>query len=125
MFRILSINVNGLRSFSKRAAVFHWINEKKFDCVLLQETHCSNDFEAKQWEKHWGGVGFWNNGTSSSNGVAILLTKEFKDMVRLHDHVKGNVDLKGRLLSLDCNLDDKMYRVTNIYSPNDPSTIIL
>ncbi|WAR01917.1 hypothetical protein MAR_008475 [Mya arenaria] len=55
MFKVVSINVNGLRNNLKRVAVFNWIKDNDYDFALLQETHCSTDFEAKIWSSQWNG----------------------------------------------------------------------
>ena len=71
--RICSLNVNGIRDRSKRAQLFTWLKIKKFDIVLLQETHCKSYGDSKLWEKEWGGVCFWSFGGSRSRGTCIMV----------------------------------------------------
>ena len=39
--QLVTINVNGLRDNRKRELVFNWLVSKKYDCICLQETHCT------------------------------------------------------------------------------------
>lgn len=122
MYNIVSINVNGLRGFNKRAAIFNWIKEKRFDFALLQETHCKNDFEAKQWGKLWNGKCFWNHGSSASKGVAILVSKKLTNVTRINLNTDlGSNDIIGRFISVECQLEENnAYTISNVYTPNDP-----
>ena len=73
MVRFGSINVNGLRNDKKRQNVFNWLKSKKYDVILLQETHCENSTEEYEWAKDWNGTSLWCNGTRLSKGVAVLI----------------------------------------------------
>jgi exonuclease III len=51
---VLSMNVRGLFSNSKkRADVFDWAKSKHASIVCFQETHSNNNIE-KYWEDEWG-----------------------------------------------------------------------
>ena len=39
--KLATINVNELRDNRKRELVFKWLALKKYDCICLQETHCT------------------------------------------------------------------------------------
>ena len=39
---IATFNANGLRQTYKRKAVFHYLKQKKYDVILLQETHSTS-----------------------------------------------------------------------------------
>jgi len=58
---------------------------------------------------------FWNNGTSQSRGVAILIKK------CLYIKTENvNKDNDGRLISLTAFLsDDQTYQLTAVYAPNN------
>lgn len=47
--RLLSLNVNGLRSADKRRTLFSLLHRDRWDVVLLQETHHTDDAEAQAW----------------------------------------------------------------------------
>ena len=38
-FKLVSLNVPGLRSIDKRKALFMWLTKQKADIVFLQETY--------------------------------------------------------------------------------------
>jgi exonuclease III len=116
MLFIASVNSNGLRNNNKRSLVFNWLKQKKYDVVLLQETHCNNDVESKNWANEWGGTCFWNNANSSSKGVGIMI----KDKLSLNIKNTKSLDEKGRLLSVDIQLsDNQTYTLASVYAPNN------
>ena len=47
--RLLSLNVNGLRSASKRSSLFTLLRRDRWDVVLLQETHHTDEAEGQAW----------------------------------------------------------------------------
>ncbi len=55
--------------------LFASLLKKRFDVVLLQETHHKSESEGESWPRrqNWFGPSFWSHGTSSSQGVAILV----------------------------------------------------
>ncbi|KAK3091078.1 hypothetical protein FSP39_016969 [Pinctada imbricata] len=114
---LATLNVNGLRNREKRNNLFYWLKKKNYDVIALQETHCT-DSETAQWENEWksigGGESYWNNGTSASKGVGILVGKniafEIKEIKR---------DKQGRIGIYEVKKDEKeLFRIINIYSPN-------
>ena len=56
--RIGSLNINGGRDRGKRGMVAELNRTKNIDVLLLQETHSSADNEI-DWERGWGGSGFF------------------------------------------------------------------
>ena len=44
-FKLVSLNVRGLRSINKRKALFMWLTKQKADIVFLQETYSSIEDE--------------------------------------------------------------------------------
>ena len=44
-FKLLSLNVRGVRAATKRKALFTWLNERRYDIIFLQETCSSADVE--------------------------------------------------------------------------------
>ena len=43
---ISSFNVNGLTDNKKRHSIFHWFDKNNFGIILVQETHCKDEFES-------------------------------------------------------------------------------
>ena len=44
-FKLLSLNVRGIRSATKRKALFMWLEEQKADIIFLQETYSTPEIE--------------------------------------------------------------------------------
>ena len=51
--KIGTFNVRGLANHSKRRKIFHFLNQREFDVVFLQETHSTKKYE-KYWRSSWG-----------------------------------------------------------------------
>ena len=45
-FKLLSLNVRGIRSPSKRKAIFLWLEKQKQDIIFLQETYSTSEVKA-------------------------------------------------------------------------------
>ena len=103
--RLLSLNVNGLRSADKRRTLFSLLHRDRWDVVLLQETHHTDDTEAQAWTQegphglrpNWSGPSFWCHGSPTSRGVAIFLrpAADIADITLRHQAEDG------RALSID------------------------
>ena len=114
--KLVTINVNGLRDNRKRELVFNWLVSKKYDCICLQETHCTG-VNINRWEREWktqgGGASAWLCGSSESKGVAILLSKHFAFDINFNFS-----DKTGRLLTCEINTENAVFHIFNIYAPN-------
>ena len=111
LLTIVSFNVNGLRNNLKRKTIFHFLKMKKFDFILLQETH-SNHTDEKLWKCEWGGDIFHSHGTNHCNGVAILVKKSLK-----YEQTATYIDQTGRILLIEIKLNDKVFVIGNVYAP--------
>ena len=110
---IVTLTVNGMRDYNKRNAIFQWCKKQKIDIVCLQETHCSNDV-IDLWSKEWGSKCIWNNGTSSSRGVAMLFSKNFN--LKYEEVYK---DVNGRILICSVTFSESYkFSLANVYLPN-------
>ena len=69
-FKLLSLNVRGIRSFEKRKSVFNWLRKSRADICFLQETYSTKEVEM-MWKKQWKGDIFFPHGSSHSKGVLI------------------------------------------------------
>ena len=120
--RLLTLNVNGLRSSpEKRRQLFHGLRQGNFDIICLQETHHSCEAEAQKWLQEgsgpgsaWLGPSFWCHYTTASRGVAILFTATlpFTEMRRVHS------DLSGRTLRVDFTIHGTAFTVGCVYAPS-------
>ena len=111
-FRILSLNVRGIRSFDKRKALFLWLTKGKSDIIFLQETYSPPDVE-KFWKSQWRGDIFFSYGTEHSRGVMILVKEKFDcDIEELQE------DEQGKFIILKGVIPGYRFVFVNIYSPN-------
>ena len=90
--------------------IFHFLKMKKFDFILLQETH-SNQTDEKLWKCEWGGDIFYSHGTNHCNGVAILVKKSLK-----YEQTATYVDQTGRILLIEIKFNDKVFVIGNVYA---------
>lgn len=109
--KIVSINVNGLNISRKRRSIFDHLRKTGADVCLLQETHGSQ-VSATLWKKEWGAPAFFNNGSQSSRGVAILVSRKSPINV-----LQITADDDGRVICMDLELDGKIYTVGSFYAP--------
>ena len=63
--KLLSLNVRGIRSTTKRKALFTWLNERKYDVIFLQETYSIVDVE-DIWKTQWQGKLHFIHGSNPS-----------------------------------------------------------
>ena len=114
--KLVSLNVNGLHSNTKREKVFEYLGNLNADMYLLQETHSTPE-AVKTWQTDWKGNSFWNSGPDfKSSGVAILLkqNQQFKILNTRNDN-------QGKTMSLTFEYDKQLIQVINIYGPTRPT----
>ena len=111
-FKLLSLNVRGIRSLEIRKALFIWLNKQKADIIYLQETYSLQDIE-NIWRTQWSGKMFFAHGSNHSCGVMTLIRKDldFEDKSCLCDPV-------GRFIILNATVQGVKYVFANIYAPN-------
>lgn len=109
--KVVSMNVNGLNSPTKRRAIFDHLRKAKVDVYLLQETHSTTNTE-KIWGQEWGAPAFFCNGSKSSRGVAILVSRDL-----LFTLQNSNADEDGRILCIDMMVNEVTYTLASIYAP--------
>ena len=71
-FKLLSLNVRGIRSFEKRKGMFNWLRKSGADICFLQETYSTKEVEII-WKKQWKGDMFFSHGSFHSKGVLVLV----------------------------------------------------
>ncbi len=97
-FKLLSFNVKGIRDGTKRNAVFEWLQIKKADIYLLQETHSAKDDESS-WNRQWGNNAIYSHGTNHSKGVAIFFNPKLDYQI-----IEQIVDENGRFILININI---------------------
>lgn len=71
-----TINIHGAQFATKIASLFHLLELKKLDVVLIQETQSDEDNEGA-WRKEWSRQLFLSHKLSNSAGVGILFSTAF------------------------------------------------
>jgi len=74
-FKIVSINVRGLRDAKRRVSLFNWLRRQHFDVIFIQETHSEVDCEIK-WQNEWGGKIIMSHGSNNSKGTMIMFRRD-------------------------------------------------
>ena len=112
-FKVLSLNVRGLRERVKRKSVFAYLREQKCDVFFLQETYCQKE-DAKIWCSEWGGKIFLTHGTTHSKGACILLKPNLG--VSLDNEYS---DSEGRVVLINARVNKQRLSLCNIYAPTE------
>ena len=109
-FKLLSLNVRGIRSSTKRKAL--WLGERKYDIVFLQETYSTIDIESV-WRTQWQGKLHFSYGSNHSCGVMILV----RDDLDFKLHLVRSDD-NGRYIIMEADVQGSSFLFVNIYAPN-------
>ena len=118
--RVLSWNVNGLTHYIKRKKVLSYLQSKRADIALLQETHL-NDLESSKLQHDWVGRVIYSSHTSPSEegggpsrkcGVAILLRKSLSATI-----IKTWSDAEGRYVFAKLKIGARVLCVGSVYAP--------
>ena len=109
-----SLNCEGLHNRQKQVLVRNYCKDKKIDILFLQETHINSKQLTSEITKIFDCQTFWTFGTNRSKGCAIFIFNNNDITVDRHYH-----DFDGRLLFVDVTLDDRCFRLINVYCPND------
>ena len=99
-FKLASLNVQGIRSSTKRKALFTWLNERKYDIIFLQETYSTVDVEYI-WKTQWKGKLYFSHGSNHSRGVMVL--------------VRGDLDFE--LISINSDDDGRSIVIKKLNEP--------
>ena len=105
---IASLNIRGLQDNNKRKRIFQTICNSKFDAILLQETH-STDEDVVLWKKHWTGPAFFSL-LNSTKGRAAIVCKESKNFKVEFE----NSDETGRIILVTVEMQKNKLQIINI-----------
>lgn len=109
-----TLNINGMRAKQSQYEVKCIIDRYKLDILLLQETHIDSKVLASFLEHEYNCKAIWSFGTNKIAGVGILLFSSIDYKIS-----KYEIDLDGRLIVLDLDIEGQSYRIINLYAPND------
>ena len=111
---IASLNAQGLQDNNKRKIIFQTFCNSKFDIILLQETH-STDEDVILWTKDWRDHASLSSLNSTKSGVAILCKESENFKVEF-----GNSGKAGCIILVTVETQKNKFQLTNIYPPNIP-----
>ena len=111
-FKLLSLNVRGLRDFKKRKTIINWIMKQKADIIFLQETYSTPDI-VTHWKYQWKGNMYFSHGSNKSKGVLILIKKDIEFKLK---NIK--IDTNGRFIVAQCEIQNSPFVLTNVYASN-------
>ena len=106
--KILSLNCRGLNNTLKRRMLFKQFLE--YNICSLQETYV-NQKNVSLWKQDWRGEFVYVDGTSNSNGLIILINKNFS-----YNNLK-ELKVNGRCLGITFTHNDKEFAIFNMYAP--------
>ena len=117
--RLVTINVQGLRSTDARLVFFSWLVCFCPDIVCVQESHATSTIEMYDWvEEHNACVQprfrykcVSSPGSARSAGVAILFKPKFEVISSKRDDV-------GRLVVAEFSSNNLIFQVMCLYAPN-------
>ena len=112
-FKLLSLHVRGVVDNRKRRKVYSWLHKQEADIMLLHKTH-STTVNEKLWANEWGRRIIYRHDTNLSRGVAILFKKNLDYVI-----AKKRLDCEGCFVFLDLSIQDKKYKLLNIYASNN------
>ena len=107
--KIISLNCRGLNNSLKRRMLFKQFLD--FHICSLQETYITEK-QASSWKHDWRGEFIYCNGTSNSNGLIILVNKNFS-----YSNLT-EIKVNGRCLGISFTHNEKEFVVFNIYAPS-------
>ena len=118
MLNFVSFNCNGLNDVRKLNCIFSLCNESFYDIICLQETFWCDTFieRIKRDKSVWEGEILYSNGINNRQGVAIMISKRFKNVFSV---VKKE---SGRFIHIKGKVEDQYLNIYNIYAPNDINT---
>ena len=106
------MNVRGIRSATKRKALFMWLKEQKSDIIFLQETYSTAEVE-DIWRTQWQGKLFFSHGTCHSCGVMVLVRGDLD-----FNLISIRTDDEGRYIVLEAEVQGANFLLVNVYVPN-------
>ena len=112
---VLSANCQGLRDKKKQTDVINYLSRKNPSFLCQQDTHWTNEDE-KYIKNLWNGKCIINGNRTNSRGVAILINTNIEYSVK-----KIHEDQNGNLLMLDISINNMIFRLFNVYTPNTDS----
>ena len=111
--KIMSLNCRGLGDQRKRRDVIHYIRNKNYSIIFLQETHLTAK-TIPYFDSLWRGKAYHSCLSSRSRGTSILISSNLQ--------YTAITDIKadcGNYVIVVCKINTESYAFVNIYGPNE------
>lgn len=114
-FRIITLNVRGLKNARKRKMVYEFLLHYNFDVCLLQEVHLKDEGDIDLFTEEWrGGESAWSIGGVHGTGVGVLCGNK---SIRIKE---SYTLIQGRVMVVDVEKSGMQNRIINVYAHVDP-----
>ena len=110
-FRILTLNVRGLRKTKKRRALFHSFKRENFDIICLQETHLTKH-DSIMLDREWGINYHLAEGSHNSKGLLTLFSSTLAATSKASLIKTNERNMVSSIL-----IDSSIFYIVNIYAP--------
>lgn len=112
--RLISYNVNGLRSPIKKKKIIRQLKQLGCDIAYIQESHLP-DSEHEKLGRTWADkVYFSSHSSGNKRGVAVLINRRLN-----FTHISHYADTEGRYILVNGIIDGMHISLCNIYAPNE------
>lgn len=120
--KIISWNINGLRSFFKKKYLNELLQKYNPDILCLSETKLNKNIDIKIIEANIDNISnnlykykYWNiSDKGGYSGTAIFMKKKPLNIVLGLEYENKNIDNEGRIILIEY----KKYYLINVYTPN-------
>ena len=103
----------GLSVANKRRDLFHYVRNKKYNIICLQDVHVNEKLEPFI-KAEWGYDIYFSSYTTMSRGVMVLSNNNFEQKVK-----RIKTDKNGNCIILDMVIEEKEITLVNLYGPNE------
>ena len=109
---IITLNVKGLNTLTKRHRLAGWIQKQDPYICCLQETHFRPKVTYRLKVRRWKNI-FHANGKQKKAGVAILISDKINLKIK-------NIarDKEGHYIMIKGSIQEEDITIVNIYAPN-------
>ena len=119
MFKLTSLNLNGIRSASSKG-LQEWLSQAKFDCICVQEVKAQADDVAGRFEQLAGLKGHFHFAQKKGySGVAVYTRHEPSDVIV--GYGSSEFDAEGRYVELRFDTPSAKLSLISAYFPSGSS----
>ena len=110
--KIASVNVRGLGGQQKRRDVLHYLRNRNYDVIFLQDTHLTKN-KIPFFDSLWKGKAYHSYYSNTSRGTSILIDRNLQ-----HNILFEYLCERGNYVIVGCRIGSQTYVLGSIYGPN-------